>query len=174
MKQANNQIEFVPPGIRYNFIGIALTKRALQSAGLKTGDKLHLLERLNECGDPEILAMIDPMTDIEFQIFREAKSLDVEGGNLSPAQKTQASFDILTSGKVFSHFVTLNAGMAKAIRWHEERPRSAPIQRAPVALPSVDQTSVDAPTKYHVSNVPSQTAGPASIWPAVNRTRTDH
>ena len=75
-----------------------LDQRALQSRGIKTGDQLFLLEKLNGLTDiylsPEMLAMIEPMSDLEYQIFAAAKSLDVESDSLSPAQKTQASFAI--------------------------------------------------------------------------------
>jgi hypothetical protein len=160
-EQPINQI--VPVGVRYNFIAIALIKRALQTPGIKTGEKLQLLEALNECGHPEILAMIEPMSDLEYKIFCEAKSLDIEGGNLSPAQKTQASFDILTDA-AFRHFCALNPGIAKAIRWRgPSQSATAPQTTAPDGSAS-QPASGDGPERYHIDNVPTQTAGPASTY----------
>jgi hypothetical protein len=161
--QPDNQIEIVASGTRYTFVAIALAKRALQTPGIKTGDKLHILEMINGWAGPDILAMIDPMSDLEFQIFREAKSLDIEGGNLSPAQKTQASFDILT-GAVFPHFVALNPGIANAIRWRgPSQSATAPQTSAPDGSAS-QPASGDGPKRYHIDNVPTQTTGPASTY----------
>jgi hypothetical protein len=160
-EQPINQI--VPVGVRYNFICIALIKCALQTPGIKTGDKLRLLEALNECGHPEILAMIEPMSDLEYKIFCEAKSLDIEGSNLSPAQKTQASFDILT-GAAFPHFCALNPGIAKAIHWcGPSQSATAPQTTAPDGS-ALHPASGDNPERYHIDNVPTQTAGPASTY----------
>jgi hypothetical protein len=161
--QPDNQIEMLPSGTRHTFIGIALAKRALQTPGIKTGDKLHILEMLNGWAAPEILAMIDPMTDLEYQIFREAKSLDIEGGNLSPAQKTQASYDILT-GAVFSHFVALNSGIANAIRWRGPYQSATAPQTTALDGSALRPASGDGPERYHIDNVPTQRAGPASNY----------
>jgi hypothetical protein len=109
---------YVPPGHMLTLIGTALMKRAVQSPGIKPGEKLRLLEMVNGWTDlwftPEMLALVDPMSDTEFQIYREAKSLDPEDD-----KRCQASFDVLSSPRVFWHFFTLNRGIANAIKWRE-------------------------------------------------------
>jgi hypothetical protein len=163
-EQPDNQIEMMPVGWRHTYIGIALAKRALQTPGIKTGDKLHLLEMINRWASPDILALIDPMSDLEFQIYSEAKSLDIDGPDLTPIQKTQASYEILTSAQVFSHFVALNPGLAKAIHWRGPRQSvTAPQTTAPDGLTS-QPASGGGPERYHIDNVPTQTAGPASNY----------
>lgn len=159
------------------FIVAALTKRALQDDKMEAGDRLHLLEKLNGLTDQyftaDMLALIDPMSNLEYQIFREAKSLDIKAAGLSPAQQTQASYEILTSSQVFSHFVTLNPGMANAIRMHENPRRADAALRSPAAAPAnlaFDPNSADAPrTGFHIHDVPTQTAGPASLYPYTKR-----
>jgi len=90
----------VPPGYRFAFITAALTKRALATDGIKVGDRLHLLEKLNGLTDryftADILAMSEPMSNLEFEIFREARSLDADGD-----KSGIASFKVLTSHRVF-------------------------------------------------------------------------
>jgi hypothetical protein len=158
------------------FIVAALTKRALQDDKMKAGDRLHLLEKLNGLTDQNFtadqLALIDPMSDLEYQIFCEAKSLDIKAVDLSPAQQTQASYDILT-GYVFEHFVVLNPGMAKAIRWGPRRPATVPQTTAPDGS-ALRPASDDGPERYHIHSVPTQNAGPASIYDASGRLWPQH
>jgi hypothetical protein len=123
----------------------------LQDEKIPAGERLHWLEKLNGLTDlnftVDMLALIDPMSDLEMQIFREAKSLDIKADGLSPTQRTQASFDILTSSQVFSHFVTLNPGMAKAARlyegrWSDTAPQSAALLDP---LPASDASAPQRP-----------------------------
>jgi hypothetical protein len=102
------------------------------------------------------------MSDLEYQIFCEAKSLDIKAAGLSPAHQTQASYDILT-GPVFEHFVALNPGIANAIRWGPRRPATVPQPTAPDGS-ALQPASGDGPERYHIDNVPTQTAGPASTY----------
>jgi len=107
-----------PQGYRIMFILVALTKRALLTKGIKPAEQLDLLEKMHSLTDqyftPEMLAMIDPMGDVEYSIYQEAKTLD------SPGDKAaMGSFRMLTSCRVFWMFVTANPSMLDAIKFHE-------------------------------------------------------
>src|SRR6202030_3118276 len=119
---------------------------------------------------PDILALIDPMSDLEFQIYSEAKSLDIDGPDLNPIQKTQASYNILTSPQVLSHFVALNPVPAKAINWRGPRQSAAPTPQP--NTPTTAPVS-EAPERYHINNVPTVIGGPASIYDAAQRAGRD-
>jgi hypothetical protein len=120
---ADLPLEYVPSGYRLTFIICALLKRALLAADLKVGYRLRFLEAMNHWTDnyfrAEMLQMIDPMSDLEYAIYKEAKSLDSEDKHLSPTQRTEVSFKLLTGERVFSHFLKLNRGIAAAIKWHD-------------------------------------------------------
>jgi hypothetical protein len=145
---------------RFNFIVAAMTKRGLQDDKMPAGERLHLLEKLNGLTDQhftaEMLALIDPMSDLEFQIYQEAKSLDAPHPKNKDDIRTihwKASFDILT-GPAFKHFVALNPGLAKAFRlydgqfWPDTAPQSATSPPAdPLAAPAAD-----GPQQFRSSN----------------------
>lgn len=105
----------VPRGYMHHMLAIALGKRILADDDLRLGDRLYVLEMINALTDsyisPEMLAAIQPMSDTELTIFREAKSLDADGEKLG-----QASFKVLTSWKVFNYFLALNPSLLVAIK----------------------------------------------------------
>jgi hypothetical protein len=94
---------------------VALTKRALLTKDIKPAEQLLLLEKMNSLTDqyftPEMLATIEPMGDIGYEIFKVARSLDLPGD-----KSARPSFDVLTSPRVFRHFVTLNPSILAAIK----------------------------------------------------------
>jgi hypothetical protein len=105
-----------PSGYLMFFLMTAATKRWLSFEDLKPADRLFMLEKMHGMIDQyftsEMLATIQPMGDIEYQIWREARSLD-------PPYKAwcrSASFEILTSPRVFWHFVTLNPSLLATIK----------------------------------------------------------
>jgi hypothetical protein len=108
---------YEPPGYKFMYIVVALTKRWLLAGGLKPAENLVLLERLHSLVDghftSEKLASIEPAGDLEEQIFKEAKSLDPPKIDRLPA-----SFEILTSSRVFWHFCVLNPSLLAAVKKH--------------------------------------------------------
>jgi hypothetical protein len=111
-------VVYTPQGYLMTFIIVALTKRALLMDEIKPAEQLRLLEKLNGLTDgyftPEMLAAVEPMSDIECKIFEEAKSLDPAGDKSS-----RASFGVLTSPRVFWHLATLNPSLLSAIKLRE-------------------------------------------------------
>jgi len=64
---------------------------------------------------PEMLAIIEPAGDTEMEMMNEARSLDREDDRLG-----QASFDVLTSWRVFGHFRRLNPSFLAAIKLRQQ------------------------------------------------------
>jgi hypothetical protein len=127
-------IEMVAAGYKLFLILIALVKRALLTPGIRAHEKLEFLEGLERLPDnylmPEMVAMIEPMCDKGYAIYAEAKRLD------PPGDKTgNASFAVLTSERVFGHFVTLNPSILNAIRWREAKRTSASVSTASSHVP---------------------------------------
>jgi hypothetical protein len=95
-----------PAGYIHLMLWASAAKRALQWE-MKPGKRLKLLEMLNSLTDnyftQDMLAIIEPMCDTQMQMVSEARSLDREDDRLG-----QASFDVLTSPKVFGHFRRLS------------------------------------------------------------------
>jgi hypothetical protein len=113
-----------PQGYLLMFIVVALTKRGLRANNIKPAEQLFLLEKMNGLTDqyftPEMLATIEPMGDTEYEIFREARSLD------PPDDKTAAaSFKVLTSPRVFSHLARLSPSIFAAIKLNGGANRAA-------------------------------------------------
>ena len=128
-------IEMVPAGYKWIFILIALAKLALLTRGIAPAEKLRFLEFLDTAPDSymtrEMVAMIDPLDDAGYAIYAEAKTLDPPGDKLG-----EASFRVLTSERVFGHFLTLNPSILKAIEWREaNRGRAATTPAAAPAPP---------------------------------------
>jgi hypothetical protein len=125
----------IPLGNKMSLIGIALAKRALLTPGIKPADKLELLERMNGMTDgylcPAMLAMIEPMCDTGFAIFKEAASLDPP----KDATHGAASFDLLTGQKVFGNFCALNPSILTAIKHHAANPQDRPAAPQPAETP---------------------------------------
>jgi hypothetical protein len=113
-----------PAGYIHLMQWASAAKRALQWE-MRPGKRLKLLELLNSLTDnwltPEMLAIIALAGDTEMEMMNEARSLDREDDRLG-----QASFDVLTSWRVFSHFRALKqllpgrhqAAPANDCRWH--------------------------------------------------------
>jgi hypothetical protein len=108
----------VPAGYIHLMLWASAAKRALQWE-MKPGKRLRLLELLNGLTDnyftPDMLAIIEPMSDTEMAMVSEARSLDREDDRLG-----QASFDVLTSPKVFGHFRRLNPSFLAAIKLRQQ------------------------------------------------------
>jgi hypothetical protein len=116
----------VPDGHKWSFIAAALTKRALQIAGIKPADRLDFLERLhgltNRYFTADMLATIEPMCDTGYAIFKEARSLDPPQDDTHCA----ASFNVLATPSVFQHFVKLNPSIMAAIKHRASGRRDTP------------------------------------------------
>jgi hypothetical protein len=64
-----------PPGRLYSYVYLALAKRAVLTPDTKPRQKLQTLEHINSLGfDLEVLAMVEPMGDLEYEIFKEGVS----------------------------------------------------------------------------------------------------
>jgi hypothetical protein len=118
-----------PPGYLMFFFMTAATKRWLSWESLKPADRLFMLEKMHEMIDQyftaEMLATIQPMGDVEYQIWIEAQSLD-------PPDKAwclSKRFEILISPWVFWHFVTLNPSLLAAIKIQKSSRASPAGQR---------------------------------------------
>lgn len=111
-----NFVLHTTPGRRFDFLFAAYLKRALTTLKMKAGERLQLLEWLNQSFSPNVLAAIQPMSEAEAAIMREARSLDRKD---DPA--AMASFRVLTSWKVFGHFLRLNPSYLAAIKLFERR-----------------------------------------------------
>jgi hypothetical protein len=107
-----------PAGYQHLMLWAAYAKRALQYE-MPAGKRLQLLEKLNSLTDdyfaPEMLAIIEPMCDTEIAMVNEARSLDREDDRIG-----QASFEVLTSWRVFGHFRRLNPSYLAAIKLREQ------------------------------------------------------
>ena len=117
-----NAVAITPRGYRYALILAALTKRVLLAKDLKPHDRLELLERLDRVTDrsfsPAVIAVIEPASDVESAIVHEAHSLDPPNN-----QRCGASFDVLTSQRVFCNFLMLNPSLLAAVKMMTARPR---------------------------------------------------
>ena len=112
----------IPPGYMPMFILAALTKRVLQTEGIKGGQQLELLEKLNGLTDTrftaEMLAMIYPSSDVEVEMIAAAREADPP-----KAKRCERSFDIFMNERVFGLFVSANPGIRQAlgIFGHQDR-----------------------------------------------------
>src|SRR5271169_5910961 len=92
-----------PTGHRHALLFIAYVKNILVNGEMKAGQRLQFLEWINEqTFAPEVLEIIEPMSDTEMKMMLEARSLDHKD---DPAG--MASFKVLTS-EVFNDFLALN------------------------------------------------------------------
>jgi hypothetical protein len=118
LSDEEKMVAYVPCGYQHLLLIIAYVKRTLVLCEMKAGERLHMLEWLNKQTDnyilPEMLAVIEPMSDAEMAMMHEARSLDQEGSD-------SKSFEILTSQKVFNSFLALNPSILAAIRLRERR-----------------------------------------------------
>jgi hypothetical protein len=97
---------------------------------MKAGQRLQFLEWINgqTCTSvtPEMLEMVEPMSETEMKMMHEARSLnrkDDPGGS--------TSFDVLTSKEVFEDFLALNPSLLAAITLHNKQWNVAPaVQQA--------------------------------------------
>lgn len=159
---------WVPPGHQLNMIVTSLFKRWL--LGKMDADlRLRLLEGLDRMTDiyfrPEMVAMIEPMCDTAYAIWEEAKTLDRKGD-----LACMASFRVLTSPRVFNHFIALNPSIFAAIEWREAyRGNVARQVEQSQDKPASEQTTAPADERPHYGphNVPTEIAGPASTYPGI-------
>jgi hypothetical protein len=151
--------EIVPAGYMLLLLMVALTKSAALTRGIKPNDQLHLLEMMNGLTDQyltqEMLAMIEPMPSPGWQIYIEAKSLDSADDKLA-----KASFAVLTSERVFGHFVRLNRSIVEAIRW-----RIAQRQRSVVAAPATSPTAAPVTPAPAILETPAPPVPPMLVRP---------
>jgi hypothetical protein len=118
MSATLDHVACLPCGYRFQMLVIAHAKYVLKTVEMKAGDRLHLLERLDELTDSyltsEVLALIQPMSETEIDMLHEAFSLDGK-------QRGSASFDILTRDDVFRNFVSLNPSILAAIEMRAKK-----------------------------------------------------
>lgn len=113
-------VVYTSAGHRHSLILIAMIKRALLTDGITPVQQLEFLEHLHGQADtyitPQMIAMVQPLGDTEYAIYREAASLD--DGLDTPAARVAhgASFDVLTRPRVFWHFCTLNPSILAAVK----------------------------------------------------------
>jgi hypothetical protein len=109
----------VPQGYKFSLLAIACIKRAVAQPGMKAGERLHWLEKLNGMTDnyisEEMLAVIERMGDTEMAIVREAMSLNRADDHGMP------SFRVLTSWKVFNDLLSLNPSLLAAIKFSKKQ-----------------------------------------------------
>jgi hypothetical protein len=162
-----NLVVNVPIGHRWNMVAASLFKRWLQEK-MDAGLRLGLLEGLNSMTDiyllPEMLAMIEPMCDTAYQIWKEAKTLDREGD-----KGCRASFNVLTGWRVYNHLIALNPSILAAIKWRDAYRGDAAQQLTPYSgeFASTQATAPDEQPRYGVHDVPTETVGPASNYPGI-------
>jgi hypothetical protein len=105
----------VTAGHRYSLLAAALIKKCLQQK-LPDAERLQYLEMLDSMIDtyitPEMLAVVQPMSDAEFGFVEEADKLVAPDDKLA-----KAKFDLLTSDKVFGWFRQLNPSLDRAIQF---------------------------------------------------------
>jgi hypothetical protein len=107
----------IAAGHRYSLLAAALIKKCLEQK-LPNAERLHYLEMLDSMIDtyitPEMLAVVQPLSDQSFQFIEEADKLSAPDDKLA-----KAKFDLLTSDKIFDWFVQLNPSLLGAIKFRE-------------------------------------------------------
>jgi hypothetical protein len=119
LSDEEKMVAHVPPGYQHLLLVIAYIKRVLVVCEMKAGERLYHLEWLNKQTDnnyisPEMLAIIEPMSDAEMAMMHEARSLDQKGSDAK-------SFEILTRWKVLNSFLALNPSILAAIKLRERQ-----------------------------------------------------
>lgn len=113
---APDEIEIVPPGYRYSMLAVSLVKRMLATdAKLRPMERLQWLEQLTDEGgvlSADQVAAIEPLDDVGLQMLHAGMSLDLH----KEKPPHNASFNMLTRGDVFRHFVRLNPSLLEAAR----------------------------------------------------------
>lgn len=141
----DDAIGLVSHGHKYTFALIALYKRLLQMP-IKDGERFRLLQELNSMTGHEIspagLALVDPASDPELAIIDQANQADV--GN---DKRSIASFDILSSSRVFRVLLKLNSGMRAAVMIGHKHSRNAAVDHVSPAATSSPNRSVDKPVE---------------------------
>jgi hypothetical protein len=171
-------------GRRHELLIIAYIKHAIERCSMARAERALLLQKLNALPDGsltvEMLATIQPMSDIEVEMMHEARSLDPKDDKLG-----QASFEMLTDLRVFSLFLNLNPSLLTAIKmrpmWFCRGGRKMPdrsnIQRIILLSVTLLVGGVEAAfAQQQVSNLVSgsgnaTTTGQTTIIPAPNGTR---
>ena len=127
--EIDEMLPHVSVGDRYNVLVISLLKKALLSCPTDAGERLEILEDLNNCAHGPInhfaLGLIQPMCDTGYRMVEAARELDAPDENPYPHYDAdamerpcpgRASFKMLTSAEVFGHFRRLNPSIDEALR----------------------------------------------------------
>ncbi|HEX3497225.1 MAG TPA: hypothetical protein VHT02_08670 [Methylocella sp.] len=147
----NDDIAMIPVGHRHTFWVAVIGKFILQTGQLSANESLRVLEMLHRLADDdfrggyftkETLAMIEPASRTEYEIFDAARKLD---DSAKPDPGGEASFRVLTSNETFGILLKLNPSVAKVIRHAEAK------------------KAVDA-VKHLGANGAPITAAPADTW----------
>jgi hypothetical protein len=138
----------ISAGHRYSLLAAALVKKCLQQK-LSDAERLDFLEMLDHIIDtyitPEMLALVQPMSDAEVGFVEEADKL------VAPDDKlVKAKFDLLTSEKVFGWFVQLNPSLDRAIQFREQQ------FSKPAPQPTVAGQIPAAPVRYGQDEIPDR------------------
>ena len=122
MSDDERMILYTPIGYLHAMVAISVTKRALATRKLSTGEQLEMLEALGKTVDryltAEAVAAIKPICETGAQIVHEAMQADGEHGI--------ESFHLLSSLEVFNNLLALNPSLMDAIRLCGRMPVTAP------------------------------------------------
>jgi hypothetical protein len=119
-------LDALPQGYWLFMILIAFGKMALLDKRLTAAEQEWILERINGAVDmklsAEMVAMIEPMSETEWEMLKAALSLDPpasEGGDL--LRRRSASCELLMRPEVFASFAQLNPGIRAAVEIARDR-----------------------------------------------------
>lgn len=146
-EQEHPHVQIFPVGYRYQLLLIAFTKYVL-SLKMGQGQRLRFLELLNDMTDrfitPEMLAVVEPMSETEVNMLIAARSLDAADDKAG-----SASFKVLTRRDIFDHFLELNPSLLTAIKMRVELSRNAEFSRT-TEVPQMSATP-DARAASHAA-----------------------
>ena len=147
-----SDIDRIPLGHRHSFWVVVIGKFILQTGQLSADENLRVLESLHSLCEKdalyggylskEVLAMIEPASQAEFDIWNAASSLDT-------SDLKAESFAVLTDAETFDILVQLNPSILRAIHRANElkegnKPGASGIP-TPTATPSVAPAAVFEP-----------------------------
>lgn len=134
-----DKLDMLPVGIRYSFWIVAIGKFILETGHLSADENLSLLKSIHsipdECGyfDKQVLAMVQPASRAEYDIFDAAMKL---GHN--------EVFKVLTCRETFDILLKLNPSVLKAIEYADQRwnRTAVKLDATSAAIPAVATPSV--------------------------------
>ena len=133
-----DKLDMLPVGIRYSFWIVAIGKFILETGHLSADENLSLLKSIHsipdECGyfDKQVLAMVQPASRAEYDIFDAAMKL---GHN--------EVFKVLTCRETFDILLKLNPSVLKAIEYADQRwSHPVKLDTAGAPIPAVATPSV--------------------------------